>query len=206
MQGDRSAAIEDGYGLQQRTHLLGSAGSHLSECHGHHHRHRQCGACLHDFQTTDIVALETVHVIHAAENPFRSTAPMVGFVPTASTMWGRRKYAPVVIFQFDAHGAPVVQCPAATLLMTFQPTFVLEITRCRRSLDFGHWQYTVPVSLYRILSTHWPPLNWRVIVLPGSQSASCFSTRHSLHRSMIGLVTSQILTSLPNWGKTTPTP
>ena len=30
MQGDRSAAIEDGYGLQQRTHLLGPAGSHLT--------------------------------------------------------------------------------------------------------------------------------------------------------------------------------
>ena len=98
-----------GYGLQQRTHLLGSTGSHLSQCHGHHHRHSQRGACLHNFQATDIVAIETVHLIHTAENPFRSTAP-------------------IVIFKFDGHRAPVVQCLAATLFMTFPPTFALEIT------------------------------------------------------------------------------
>ena len=122
-----------GYGLQQRTHLLGSASSHLSQCHGHNHRHSQRGACLHDFQAADIVANETVHLIHPAENPFRSTAPIVGFPPTASAMWGRRKYAPIVIFEFDAHRAPVVQCPAATLFMAFPPTFALEITDCRRT-------------------------------------------------------------------------
>ncbi len=79
------------------------------------------------------MAIETIHLIHPAENPFRSAAPIVDFAPPASAMWGWRENAPVVIFQFDAHGTSVVQCPTATLLMTFLPTFALEITGHRRT-------------------------------------------------------------------------